>query len=71
MTGSGDTLGSSFARLSRYDLILVAIPLAFLAGGVATFGLGVPVRRSMAAASLVGAFAVVDALFINPPSAAS
>ena len=71
MTGSGDALWRRIARLSRYDLVLVAIPLAFLVGIAATVGLGVSVRGSMAVASLVGGAVVADALFINPPSAAS
>ncbi len=70
MTGSGDTLRRRIARLSRYDLVLVAIPLAFLVGITATVAAGVSVQGSMTVASLVGGAVVADALFLNPPSAA-
>ncbi len=70
MTGSGNAL-RRLAQLSRYDVVLVAIPLAFVLGFAATVALGVSVQRSMTVASVLGAFAVADALFINPPSAAS
>jgi len=70
MTGSGDTRSGRRTGLSRYDVVLAAIPLAFLAGLAATVALGVSVRAAMAVASALGAVAVVDALFVNPPSAA-
>lgn len=54
--------------VSRYDLILAAIPLAFVAALVAAVTLGVPLRSTMGAASMVGALAVGDAIFRNPPT---
>lgn len=54
--------------VTRYDLLLFAIPvpfvLAVLVAQVAPFG----VTQLLAVASLVGALAVVDGLFVNPPS---
>jgi len=53
--------------LSRYDLLLLVIPVTFLialvASQVSSFGLS----TLLAAASVVGAVAVVDGLFVNPP----
>lgn len=53
--------------LSRYDLVLLVIPvtflLAFVASQVFSFGLS----TSMGLASVVGAVAVADGLFVNPP----
>lgn len=53
--------------LSRYDLVLLVIPVAFLAGLLATRFLSVPLPTAMAAASTVGVLAVADGLFVNPP----
>lgn len=60
LTAAGD-------RLTRYDLILVAIPLALLASILAHLAVGVPLRATLLPASLVGAVAVIDAVFLNPP----
>ena len=52
---------------SRHDVVLAVIPAAFvlavLLGGLA----GVPARTAVAAAAAVGALAMLDALFFNPP----
>ncbi len=53
--------------LSRYDLPLAVIPAAFLTALLAGEALGVPVRTSLPAGAAVGALALVDALFLNPP----
>ena len=54
-------------RTSRHDAVLALIPAAFvgflLAGGL----LGVPARTAVGAAAGVGALAMLDALFLNPP----
>ncbi|MEF8853413.1 MAG: hypothetical protein V5A44_06640 [Haloarculaceae archaeon] len=54
--------------LSRYDLVLLVIPATFLlalvASQVSSFGLS----ASMGLASVVGAVAVADGLFLNPPA---
>jgi multidrug efflux pump subunit AcrB len=57
-----------FDGVSRYDLILVVIPLAFVGALLATALFGVSLRVGIAAGSTVGALAVVDALFRNPPT---
>lgn len=54
--------------VTRYDLVLLVIPAVFvLALAAAQVS---PFRAStlLAAASLVGGLAVVDGLFVNPPS---
>jgi hypothetical protein len=56
-------------RLTRYDLILLAIPVALLASLLAHVAVGVPLRTTLVPASLVGALAIVDAVFLNPPTA--
>lgn len=55
-------------RLSRYDLLLLVIPAAFLLALVGSTVSGLPLSALMAAASLVGALAVADGLFVNPPA---
>jgi hypothetical protein len=68
---SGDLLSLVAAlfdrRISRYDLVLAAIPLAFLLAGAAGLTLSIPPRLALAGAAGVGAVAVVESLFINPP----
>jgi hypothetical protein len=68
---SGDLL-SLFAalvdrRLSRYDLVLAAIPLAFLLAGAIGLTLSIPPRLALAGAAGVGTVAIVESLFLNPP----
>jgi hypothetical protein len=53
--------------LSRYDILLVVIPTAFVLALLATQVLGLPTLPSIAAASTVCLFAVADGLFVNPP----
>lgn len=54
-------------RFSRYDLLLAVIPAAFLSGLLVSGAAGVPLRLAMPAAAGVGALALVDGLFLNPP----
>lgn len=54
-------------RLTRYDLVLAVIPTAFLLGLLATGLAGVPPRVAMGSAAAIGALALVDGLFLNPP----
>lgn len=56
------------SNLTRYDLVLAVIPLAFLFGVVASNLGSVSLHGGMAIAAAVGGLAVVDALFVNPPS---
>lgn len=54
-------------RLSRYDLLLAVVPIAFILGVLlAEIGI-VPIRVSLAGAAGIGALALLDALFLNPP----
>ncbi|KYH25989.1 hypothetical protein HAPAU_10790 [Halalkalicoccus paucihalophilus] len=50
------------ASLSRYDLLLVTIPVAFLLAFVTSNALAIGVH-----AALVGALAIADAVALNPP----
>jgi hypothetical protein len=52
---------------SRPDLVLAAIPAAFLLAAVASAVFGLGARPALAGGSLLGALAVGDALFLNPP----
>lgn len=54
-------------RLSRYDLLLAVVPAAFLLGLLAAGLADVPLRVAMSSAGAVGALALVDGLFLNPP----
>ncbi|WP_247009017.1 hypothetical protein [Halorientalis litorea] len=56
------------AGLSRYDLVLVLIPLVLAASVFLGHLLSVPVEMTLAGASVVGTAALVDALFLNPPT---
>lgn len=75
MTESGDTgigivlerLAALGRSLSRYDLLLAVIPAAFACSLAAGQLLSVPSSNAMAAASVVGALVLADALFLNPP----
>lgn len=74
MLGSNNDVRSALrtatpVRLSRYDLLLWIIPLAFLLALVAATVLSTPLELTFVAASLVGALALFDGLFRNPPSA--
>ena len=54
-------------RLSRYDLLLAVVPAAFLLGLAAVGLADVPLRLAMTSAAAVGALALIDGLFRNPP----
>lgn len=71
--GRGDrrtTLGSlaRLESLSRYDLALLLIPLAFLCSFVLGSMFPVPTSASLVGASLFGAAVVTDVYFRNPPT---
>ena len=53
--------------LSRYDLLLASIPLAFALALFAAGVLGVSTRLAVIGGSLVSLSVLVDALFVNPP----
>ncbi|WP_436926905.1 hypothetical protein [Halosimplex amylolyticum] len=54
-------------RLSRYDLLLLVIPAAFLLALVGSTVSSIPTSAFVAGASIVGGLAVADGLFVNPP----
>jgi len=62
-----ETVTGSRHRLSRYDLLLAVVPVAFVLGLLAVGLAGVPFRVAMGSAAAVGALALVDGLFLNPP----
>jgi hypothetical protein len=53
--------------LTRYDLVLLCIPVAFLLAAVTSLMLEIPTHAATAAGGLVSAFVLADALFRNPP----
>lgn len=53
---------------SRYDVALLAIPVAFLLAAVAHVVLGVPFAHTAVASAAVGVLVLVDGLFLNPPA---
>lgn len=56
---------------SRYDLVLVVIPVVFLAAGLASQFLPLTPNAALTAAALVCALVVLDGLFLNPPRTGS
>ena len=68
----GSGAAASLRRLStavtRYDFVLMVIPAALLVTVGAAELFGLPNRAALAAGSLVGLVALVDALFLNPPT---
>ena len=71
-TSNGDPIdvprdGAGDRTLSRYDLLLLVIPVAFVLALVVSQVSSLPASTVLGAASLVGALAVADGLFLNPP----
>lgn len=54
--------------LTRYDLLLLVIPATFVVALLVATVSPFSASTLLAAASVVGAIAVADGLFINPPS---
>ena len=54
-------------KVSRYDLVLAAIPVAFLLSGLVGSVVEISIEASVALASVVCLLAIVDGLFLNPP----
>jgi hypothetical protein len=57
--------------LSRYDLTLAVIPAAFVLSLLARQLFTISSHAAVMAASLVGALALVDGLFLHPPRSGS
>lgn len=54
--------------VTRYDLVLTAIPSAFVFSLLVAGLLSIPARNALVVGSIVGALALLDALFLNPPT---
>lgn len=61
-------LRRTVSTTSRWDLLLAIIPLAFAGAATASTALGIPLEAGMLAASAIGLFTLVDALFLRPPN---
>lgn len=57
----------SAGSVSRYDLVLAAIPSVFVVAVLVGNLFSVPASVAVAGASLAASLALVDALFVNPP----
>ena len=66
-TGSTNTF-DPFGRVSRYDLMLAAVPVGFLLAFLAHLVTGLSLRTALAGGALVGLLVTADALFVHPPS---
>lgn len=55
------------AVLTRYDLVLAVVPLAFVGALVVGLLSPVSVYGALAVGALISTAAVLDALFLNPP----
>lgn len=56
-----------FGQLSRYDLLLAAIPLLFVLSLVASVALAIPLHVAIIVGSVVSLALVADGLYFNPP----
>jgi len=60
-----------FGQLSRYDLLLAAIPLVF-ALALAVYALAsIPLEAALASGGMLSTVALVDAFYVNPPTGSS
>jgi len=57
----------AFGQLTRYDLVLTVIPLAFVLAAVVAVILSVPLPAALAAGAILSTIGLADALFFNPP----
>ncbi|EMA15878.1 hypothetical protein [Haloarcula marismortui] len=53
---------------TRHDLVLAVIPAVFIFTLAAAVVLGLSLQAAIAGGALIGAVAVIDALFIHPPT---
>jgi hypothetical protein len=63
-----DSLARPFDRLSRYDLVLAVVPVGFLLAALVGRILSLSASGTLALGSAVGLVAVLDALFLSPPT---
>ncbi len=57
--------------LSRYDLLLAVVPLAFAAMLAGHLVLDVPLRVAVTGGAVIGTLVLADALYLNPPTSRS
>ncbi len=57
-----------FDRLSRYDLVLSIVPIGFVLAALVGRILSLSASGTLALGAAVGLLAVVDALFLSPPT---
>ncbi|ELY55917.1 hypothetical protein [Natronolimnohabitans innermongolicus] len=55
------------AEASRYDFLLVIVPIAFAVALVAAYVLSVSIVQAMGVAAAIGVLVVIDACYLNPP----
>lgn len=55
-------------RLNHYDLLLAVIPISFVIASVVAGLTGISLEAGLIFAALLGALAVIDGLFVHPPS---
>ncbi len=67
MTSTNSTV-RGLAALSWYDLLLCAIPVAFLLPVAAAAVLSVPVQAAIGLGAAVSLLFVIDALVVHPPA---
>lgn len=56
-----------FGQLTRYDLVLTAIPLVFVLALVVHTLLAISLHAALAVGAVLSIGAVMDALFVHPP----
>ncbi|MDY6817055.1 MAG: hypothetical protein SVG88_00210 [Halobacteriales archaeon] len=61
-------VGRAVRSASRYDLVLALIPSAFVIAMLLGNLVSLSMQSQLLVASIVGAIAVIDALFLNPPN---
>lgn len=56
-----------FGQVTRYDLVLTAIPVLFAMAFVAHLVLAVPFHAAVAVGGVLSGILLVDVLYYNPP----
>jgi hypothetical protein len=62
-----ETLIEGCTAVSRYDLALGIIPVAFVVSIAVSAATGLRLIHALAPAALVGILVIVDACYLNPP----
>ena len=56
-----------FDQLTRYDVVLTAIPVLFTLAAVVSIAFTIPLHVTVAGGAILSLSLVFDALFFNPP----